>query len=1005
MTESESESSSESEKEKIKISYNNVDKEINTPEDYKGLLTAFLKEFNTDKEKEYIFFSKDNGKEKNINKDVTLSDFYSIKKVFVKEHKKDKDNESADEFVKEVEKNLSEVSEDESQEKDDEKIKIVYNKVEKEINTPDDYKKLLSAFLKAFNTDKDKEYIFFYKDNGKEKNINKEVTLSDFYSIKKVLVKEHKQEKDNESADVFVKEVEKNISEVSEDESQEKDDEKIKIVYNKVKKEINTPDDYKKLLSAFLKEFNTDKDKEYIFFYKDNGKEKNIDKEVTLSDLNNIEIVYVKEPKKEKEKENEDEEVEAKPANDLSLSLFSNGELSKNSSETDKKSSSKQDINNEATLISTKEDTKIETQNSSDKKSEDKISLDKNSSKKKILETTINPTSISKNSLDKISSDKSSEDKKSVEEEDEYMKINPNNINNIEEINKNITDVKAIMRQLYKQKNDGLKKLENELKEKDKKIQEKDDEINKSKLKVGKKYKSQISELENEKNQLKSDIDSMEGNKSKEAKEQTKKNDEKQKEIKELNNKISGQKDVSAKMKSENEELSSKKKDLENQFKEWKKKLEDKIRKEKGGNSRDVYDLILPINNSYLEQELEKASKKKEEKEQKKRNIQLKLSDQFQKKLKKCKKEKHAFKKSEIIEKEDVQKKIIFERFKKKYGKENLDNNIECNDSGNFDELIKENKELKNKIKSLKKKKLKKEEIKQKQDNDIKQEESKILIEKEKEEKERKEKEEKERKEKEEKERKEKEEKEREEKERKEREEKERKEREEKERKEKERKEKEEKDEFSIFNNSLFNNNSNVIINEDVAPVENPKNVNNKENLPHDQQNESPIEYYSYKCNNNFNLSSYIHEKTESTSIMVEIENNGSQVWPEKVTQLKFDSKSQIKGDDLILKPQKPKEIITYDIKFNNLGEYKEGTYESYVYFYINEENYGERLVLRINIKKKDISEIDQNIEKIKDFRNLFDLSDSDYTNEQLYNALKNSDFDMELAFSTLFET
>jgi hypothetical protein len=374
---------------------------------------------------------------------------------------------------------MTESESESSSESEKEKIKISYNNVDKEINTPEDYKGLLTAFLKEFNTDKEKEYIFFSKDNGKEKNINKDVTLSDFYSIKKVFVKEHKKDKDNESADEFVKEVEKNLSEVSEDESQEKDDEKIKIVYNKVEKEINTPDDYKKLLSAFLKAFNTDKDKEYIFFYKDNGKEKNINKEVTLSDLNNIDIVYVKEPKKEKE--NEDEEVEAKPANDLSLSLFSNGELSKNSSETDKKSSSKQDINNEATLISTKEDTKIETQNSSDKRSEDKISLDKNSSKKKILESTINQTSISKNSLDKISSDKSSEDKKSVEEEDEYMKINPNNINNIEEINKKIKDVQAIIIQSHRKKNNDLKNLEKDLEKKNNIIQEKDKKINENK--------------------------------------------------------------------------------------------------------------------------------------------------------------------------------------------------------------------------------------------------------------------------------------------------------------------------------------------------------------------------------------------------------------------------------------------------------------------------------------------------------------------------------------------
>ena len=133
--------------------------------------------------------------------------------------------------------------------------------------------------------------------------------------------------------------------------------------------------------------------------------------------------------------------------------------------------------------------------------------------------------------------------------------------------------------------------------------------------------------------------------------------------------------------------------------------------------------------------------------------------------------------------------------------------------------------------------------------------------------------------------------------------------------------------------------------------------------------NNTPIEFYSYRCTNDYNLSSYIYEKTESTKIRVEIENNGSIAWPENKAKLKFESNSQIKGDEVILKPQKPNEINSYDIQFNNLSQYKEGKYESYINFYINGKNYGHRLVLNINIKKKVISEIEENIDKINEFR------------------------------------
>ena len=1057
---SESDSDGENKEEKIKIVYNGIEKTIDTPEGYKELLEAFLKVFNTDKDKEYIFSYRDKGKENIIDKNLTTSDFSNIDKIYVKEPKKENENEDADRFIEEVQGTPisdSDRSEDENKDKDEEKIKIVYNGIEKTIDTPEGYKGLSEAFLKAFNTDKDKEYIFFYKDNEKENIIDKNLTSSDFNNIDKIQFKEPKKAKKDENKDESLDEEEKNpLSGVSEVESEEKDDEKTKIVYNGKEKTIDTPENYNGLLEAFLKEFKVDKGKEYIFFYMDNGKENIIDKNLTSSDFNNIDKVFVKGPKKENENEDEGEileeiEVEKKPIKDPNLSFMSNDNLlQKSSSEVEKKLSSKQDINTETTLNSIKEVNEVQNitdkksvdkkneeainivkENSADKKDGDKEISDKTSSDKKSSEKIIAVSNINQASLSQKSLDNNSEDKKSVEEDDEYMKIKPeeiNDVNKLEKLKKEIIDLnKKLQIQMQKQKKQDSEKVKKEVKKKEDKIQEKDNEIKECKEKVWKNHESELSKLEKDKNNLESIINSMKSNKSKEAEEQIKKNNEKQKDITNLNTKMSDQKDLNVKLKSGIEELSTQKKDLENQLKEWTKKLEDKKRYQKGGDSRIIYDLILPINNSYLENELNKALKKREEKDEKKKTIQLKLSNQFQKKFKKYQKEKTSFNKSDIIEKENTQKKKIFEKYRNKYGKENMDNNIGGNDSGKIDELIEENKDLKNKIKLLKKTK-KKKEIKIKQDSNNKEEKdelnnSKKSLEKEinkinnnsecqvneEEEKERIEKEEREKEEKEKREkeeREEKERKEREEKERKEKEEKERKqkeEREEKEKKEKKEKKKEEEDNFSLFNNS-------IIINEDAgeAPIisnEKKSNQNNQNCSSQNDVGETSLEYYSYSCQNLISLSSYIYESTESTKIEIQIENDGTLVWPENYVKLKFESNSQIKGEDIILNPQKPKEINKYEIQFNNLGQYKAGTYESYMNCYINEQVYGERMVLKIVINKKAISEVEEHLDKIKEFREMFELNENDYSNEVLYNALKNNDFDMELSFSSLFGT
>ena len=66
---------------------------------------------------------------------------------------------------------------------------------------------------------------------------------------------------------------------------------------------------------------------------------------------------------------------------------------------------------------------------------------------------------------------------------------------------------------------------------------------------------------------------------------------------------------------------------------------------------------------------------------------------------------------------------------------------------------------------------------------------------------------------------------------------------------------------------------------------------------------------------------------------------------------------------------------------------------------------FGENLELIIGVKKiKKKSEIEQNIDKINDFRKTYQLDKNDeISNEQILEALKNNNFDYYEAFNSLF--
>ena len=159
---------------------------------------------------------------------------------------------------------------------------------------------------------------------------------------------------------------------------------------------------------------------------------------------------------------------------------------------------------------------------------------------------------------------------------------------------------------------------------------------------------------------------------------------------------------------------------------------------------------------------------------------------------------------------------------------------------------------------------------------------------------------------------------------------------------------------------------------------------------------------FSYECINILSLSTNIYEGTNDAKIEFILKNNGNITWPEG-SKLIVDNKSDLRANEIMLKPQKPGEQQSYDAIFDALKEIKVGEYKSYLTFENSEDVFsGEKLTLKIIIKKKK-NEIEQNIDKIRDFRDNYALSTEDYSDRKLLEILKKNNFNFDKAFESLF--
>ena len=186
---------------------------------------------------------------------------------------------------------------------------------------------------------------------------------------------------------------------------------------------------------------------------------------------------------------------------------------------------------------------------------------------------------------------------------------------------------------------------------------------------------------------------------------------------------------------------------------------------------------------------------------------------------------------------------------------------------------------------------------------------------------------------------------------------------------------------ISISLNNNINDNSdknkaNYLSNNNINEITNTDNIIN-------QDNKGEVQKYSYECTNILHLASYIYEGTEESNIEIDLKNNGEYSWPLNSIQLICDKEASFKGKEIRINPQKPGEKRKYNIILTNFGKLSIGEYKSSFTLYINGKQVGEKLTLRIKVIENNSlkNEIEQNMEKINEFR---DLSEVDYSDERI---------------------
>ena len=85
------------------------------------------------------------------------------------------------------------------------------------------------------------------------------------------------------------------------------------------------------------------------------------------------------------------------------------------------------------------------------------------------------------------------------------------------------------------------------------------------------------------------------------------------------------------------------------------------------------------------------------------------------------------------------------------------------------------------------------------------------------------------------------------------------------------------------------------------------------------------------------------------------------------------------------------------NLNIPSINEIVDGIYNIILDFWVNNKIYGEPIKFKVKIIQ------DENLLKIIEFRNMYQLCPKDYSNEKILKVLKKNKFDYEKAFIDLF--
>ena len=204
--------------------------------------------------------------------------------------------------------------------------------------------------------------------------------------------------------------------------------------------------------------------------------------------------------------------------------------------------------------------------------------------------------------------------------------------------------------------------------------------------------------------------------------------------------------------------------------------------------------------------------------------------------------------------------------------------------------------------------------------------------------------------------------------------------------------------------NSIHNNESQVNLNEQSPSIKDDNKNCNKNTITNNEhiiKKEETV--YLFECSNLPYLVKHILEGTKETKLTITLTNIGEHTWPLNC-KLCLEKNQFINIDELYLTQQKSKESKNYEIIVKNLEKLMAGEYISFLCFYVNDKIIGNRIKMRIIIKKKN-NNLNINIKKmIEKFRNKFSLSEKDFNDEKLEEKLKKNNYDFNQAFGSLFQ-